>query len=531
MSSHGHKIAVEGGWQWPLLRLPSAVLLLLLWTSNALAAPVCVDPLIADGMVLQRNKPVPVWGTADAGTKVEVEFAGQKKTATADGAGKWCAVLDAMPACADARELIVRSDESIRIGKVLVGEVWVAAGQSNMEFPLAREAYADAELKSANVSQLRLLNLSYAGQNYFAKRFDPEVMARLTSDGFFRGTWQECTPEFAGRFSAVAYYFAKELQGSLKVPVGIIHLAVGGSPAEAWISRDALAADSHLKHLLDGNWLKNQAIDAWCRQRACDNLGIDVSSGKKLADGDGPNHPFKPGFLWEAGISRLIPFSIRGVIWYQGESNAQEARGVPQHERLFPLLVADWRKRWGIGEFPFLYCQLSSIGTEKGYRSQNWPAFRDSQRRMLAEIPNSGMVVTSDIGDPTDVHPRNKRDVGHRLALWALAKTYARDVVYSGPLSRSVRREGDSLVVTFDHADGGLATSDGKPPEGFEIAGADAVFHPASVVIGKDSVTLTSKEVPEPLKARYGWQPFSMGNLTNGAKLPASTFEVSITSP
>jgi sialate O-acetylesterase len=474
-------------------------------------------------MVIQRDVNVPVWGTADAGTSINVMFGEQRARTNADDKGRWSVKLEAMKADAEPRELKVTvGDATLTVRDVLVGEVWVAAGQSNMEWPLANEAHAKAELPAADHPKLRLLNLNYAGQSTAV--FGPDVLQRLTPDGYSRGAWQPCSPRSAKDFSAVGYYFGKELHQTLKVPVGIIHLAVGGSPTEAWVRREALAADKDLAPLPAGNWLDNESLEGWCRQRGRDNLATALKGKADVPkDEAGPNHPFKPGFLWDAGICRLIPFAVRGVLWYQGESNSLSLARVQQHDRLFPLLVADWRKRWGLGEFPFVYCQLSSIGTEKGYKSQHWPEFRDGQRRMLAEIPNSGMAVTSDLGHPTDVHPRNKKEVGRRLALWALARTYDQKVVSSGPLAKSVRRDGPALIVTFDHADG-LKASDGKPVAGFEIAGADGKLKPAGVEIQKDGVTLTSRLVAEPVSARYGWQPSSTGNLTNGEGLPASTF-------
>lgn len=509
--------------------LPLALVFLLVPAAVRAESP-ALAPVFQDSMVLQRGVPVPVWGTADAGTAVTVTIADQRKQTKADDKGKWSVTLEAMKADTQPRDLkVVAGDNTLIVRDVLVGEVWVAAGQSNMEWPLANEAHAKTELPTADHPKLRLLNLSYAGQNYFAKPFGRDMLKRLTPDEFYQGTWQPCSARAAKDFSAVGYYFGKELHQSLKVPVGIIHLAVGGSPAEAWVRLEALAGDKELVSLLKGNWLENESQAPWCRQRGRENLAValkeEVESPKDEA---GPNHPFKPGFLWDAGISRLTPFPIRGVIWYQGESNSLELRRVQQHDRLFPLLVADWRKQWGVGEFPFLYCQLSSIGTEKRYKAQHWPEFGDGQRRMLAELPNTGMAVTSDLGHPTDVHPRNKKEVGHRLALWALARTYDKKVAYSGPLAKSVRLDLSALVVRFDHADEGLKTSDDKPVAGFEIAGEDGMFRPADVEIGKDIATLTSKQIAEPVSTRYGWQPFSIGNLMSGAGLPSSTFLMSL---
>lgn len=500
---------------------------LLVLPAVVVADPPALAPVFTDSMVLQRGVNVPVWGTADAGTAITVTFGEQRARTNADDKGRWLVKLESMRADAEPRELkVVAGDATLTVRDVLVGEVWVAAGQSNMEWPLANEAHAKAELPAADHPHLRLLNLTYAGQSTAV--FAQDVLKRLTPDGYYRGAWQPCSPRSAKDFSAVGYYFGKELHQALKVPVGIIHLAVGGSPTEAWVRREALAADKELAPLLTGNWLDNDSLEGWCRQRGRDNLANALKGKAEVPnDAAGPNHPFKPGFLWDAGVARLTPLAIRGVIWYQGESNSLSLARLQQHDRLFPLLVADWRKRWGLGEFTFVYCQLSSIGTEQGYKSQHWPEFRDGQRRMLAEIPNSGMAVTSDLGHPTDVHPRDKKAVGRRLALWALARTYDQKLTYSGPLVKSVRRDGPALIVTFDHADG-LKAIDGKPVAGFEIASADGKFQPAGVEIRMDGVTLASRLVAEPVSARYGWQPFSTGNLTNGEGLPTSTFSLTL---
>jgi len=503
-----------------------AALILALFFLPVVAAAALLAPVFQDHMVLQRATPLRLWGSAAAGSQVVVEFAGQRQAVTAAADGRWTAQLAALPASSQARDLVVTAGTRVCLHDVLIGEVWLAAGQSNMEFPLANEAHASAALAQADQPALRLLNLTYAGQNVFARPFTAEILQRLEPDTFYRGTWQACAPTSARSFSAVAYYFARDIQAALQVPVGIINLAVGGSPTEAWIRPAALQDDPALRPMLAGNWLDNPVLDEWCRQRGRENLGAATTLPAGSAS---PNHPFKPGFLWNAGLAPLAGFPLRGVIWYQGESNSLSLRRVQQHERLFPLLVADWRSQWGRGDFPFLYCQLSSIGTAGGYHSEYWPEFRDSQRRMLAQIPQSGMAITSDLGHPTNVHPRNKQDVGRSLALWALAQTYGQDVVYCGPLAQSVRRAGAALVVTFDHATGDLQTSDGQPPASFELAAADGRFHPATAQLTANTAIITHPEIPHPLHVRYAWQPFSLGNLTNHASLPASTFQLTIT--
>jgi BNR repeat-like domain/Carbohydrate esterase, sialic acid-specific acetylesterase len=485
-----------------------------------------------DHMILQRDISTPVWGRAPPGANVAVSFAGQNQTTRANERGDWLLKLDPLPVSVEPRELRVSADkEQLVCRDVLVGEVWVCAGQSNMEWPLEKEAHAAETLLTATHPNLRLLNLSFAGQYFFGKPFGAAEVARQTALGFYRGEWQRSSPESAKSFSAVGYYFGHELLGKLPsdTPIGLIHLAVGGSPAEAWIRREAIAAEPPLQPMLSGNWLDNAELEEWCRQRGHQNLDAALKEGSSVPGDDlGSNHPFKPTFLWEAGIARLIPFGIRGAIWYQGESNSLSLRRVEQHERLFPLLVRDWRKQWGLGDFPFLYCQLSGIGTEGGYKSQHWPEFRDSQRRMLAAIPNTGMAVTSDLGHPNDVHPRNKRDVGQRLARWALAKSYQQPLEFSGPTPVSALSHDARLVVEFDHAEG-LASSDGQAACGFDVAGSTGEFLPATAEIIGTTITLMSPRVPSPVRVRYAWQPFPNANLVNAAKLPASTFELSVT--
>jgi sialate O-acetylesterase len=511
-------------------RIISVVFALVWSVFSAPGVGLSLAPWFADNLVLQRDARVPVWGTAKAGERVIVSFAGQRKTTLADASGRWQVVLDPLPASFEPRTLTAEATDTLRLTNILVGEVWLAAGQSNMEFPLSREAHASAELPVATNASLRLLNLSFAGQYFYAKPFGANELSRMTPEQFYSGTWRECSPASAKDFSAIAYCFGHELQPELHVPVGIIHLAVGGSPTEAWIRRAALAGEPELGVMTRGNWLTNAALDDWCRERGHQNLDAPIRAGLAVPGDDlGPNHPFKPGFLWDAGPARLRPFAIRGVLWYQGESNALEPRRVRQHEKLFPLLVRDWREQWGQKRLPFLFCQLSSISTNGGYQSSCWPDFRDQQRRFVDTIPDTAMAVTSDLGHPTDVHPRNKRDVGHRLAVAALATVYGREIEFSGPSVLSAERRGNQVVVRFAHANG-LSTTDGKTPAGFEIAGEDGKFFPAIAAIERDSVALTCPQVPQPDQVRYAWQPFPTPpqNLVNAAGLPASTFRVAV---
>ena len=503
--------------------MKSILLLLCLLPTAGLRAELMLAPVFTDHMVLQRDEPLPVWGRAVPGELVTVEFAGDKKTAVADVDGRWLVRLGPQTASATARGLrISAAGESCEITDVLVGEVWLCAGQSNMEWPLARELHAEAELPRASHPGIRFFNPGYAGKGTGGSPFTAEEVAMLISADYYRGAWEVCTPGSAARMSAIGYYAARDLHAALGVPVGIIHLAVGGSPAEAWVSRKTLARDTALRALTEGDWLVNPALEVWCRQRGQENLGPAPAGSA-----GGPDHPFKPGFLWDAGIEPLLPFGLRGVMWYQGESNSLSLARVRQHEILLPLLVRDWRQGWGRPDLPFLYCQLSGIDANP-YRSEFWPEFCDSQRRLLEVIPHSGMVVTADVGHRTDVHPRDKATVGARLAGLALARVYGREHESSGPLPKSARLQGNEVVVTFTHAIGGLRTSDGQALRGFEIAAADNGFIPASALINGATVRVTYQAGIAPRRIRYGWQPYPEGNLENSDSLPASTFVLDV---
>jgi sialate O-acetylesterase len=483
-------------------------------------------PIFTDHMVLQRDQPVPIWGRASPDARVVVEFNGETQIGVADEMGRWLIRLAARAALAEPSTLRVSSaTESRVLTDVLVGEVWLCAGQSNMEWPLEKEAHAIEELSRAAHPAIRLFNPDYAGKEAGGNPFTAAEVARLTPEGFFHGAWMACTPATAARFSAIGYYFAQVVHTALGVPIGVINLAVGGSPAEAWMRSETLAADPELRLLAAPDWLTNPALEAWCLQRTHENLDRAIAAGE--VDAHSPNHAFKPGFLWTAALEPLAPFAIRGVLWYQGESNSLRADRVREHEKLLPILVRDWRTRWGLGDLPFYYCQLSGIET-KSYHSEFWPDFRDGQRRLLAVIPNSGMVVTSDVGDPASVHPRDKLTVGTRLARLALARCYGHDLESSGPSPRSVTAHERELTVEFDHTDDRLRTSDDRSPTGFEIAAVDGDFSPANARLTGSTVTLFSQGVVAPRRVRYGWTPFSVGNLINSAGLPTSTFAMEV---
>ncbi|MEO1995104.1 MAG: sulfatase-like hydrolase/transferase [Planctomycetaceae bacterium] len=482
-------------------------------------------PLVFNShMVLQADATIPIWGRGRPGSKVAVAFGDEIQTTTTSDNGQWQVRLQPRAATQTPSVMLIESaGERIRFGDILIGEVWVCAGQSNMEWSLAESVDGDKELSNAAHPTLRLLRLS-AGARGSSGPYTSAHLARLQADTFCHGTWTSASAATAREFSAVGWYFGRHLQRVLHVPIGLICPAVGGTPTEAWIPHNALESDPDLGELVVGNWLDNERLGEFCRVRGLQNLLPSIQAGEAIpGDSLGPNHSFKPGFMWSAGIQPLIPYAIRGVIWYQGESNAETARRVREHSRLFPLLINQWRHHWGQGAFPFLYVQLPAMN-----RSE-WPGFREGQRRALGQLKNVGMAVTIDTGHPTNVHPTLKRPVGERLAMWALGTTYGVPLHrnYSGPLFETAKRQPNSIIVTFSHVAGGLESADGKPLRHFEVCGQGGVFHTASARIsGRDTVEVQSHLVPHPQDVRYAWLPYPTPavNLSNMTGLPASPF-------
>ncbi|MCP4785274.1 MAG: sulfatase-like hydrolase/transferase [Fuerstiella sp.] len=480
--------------------------------------------VFSNHMVLQADAEIPVWGQAKVGAKVTVALGGESQTAVADAQGEW--MVRFLPRKAGATPLMMSieaANERVQFADVLIGEVWVCAGQSNMEWTLGQSANGESELSTVDSPQLRLLHLS-GGARGGSGSYAPPHLARLTSETFCEGQWQVASAESAREFTAIGWYFGRHLQKELKVPVGLICPAVGGTPTEAWIPREALAADPELKGLVAGNWLDNERLGEFCRTRGQQNLLAAMQAGERIFGDDlGPHHSFKPGFMWDAAIEPLIPYAIRGAIWYQGESNAETPARVWQHNRLFPLLVNQWREQWGQGDFPFLYVQLPALNRPE------WPWFRDGQRRALSQLNNVGMAITIDTGHPTNVHPTLKKPVGERLAKWALGTTHGlkSHATYTGPLLDVAHRKGGSMVVSFGHVGDGLRSDDEEPLRYFEVSGEDGVFHRANAkIIDKSTIAVSSPSVPKPHDVRYAWLPYPNPgvNLFNTAGLPASPF-------
>ncbi|WP_294420619.1 GDSL-type esterase/lipase family protein [Prevotella sp.] len=462
-----------------------------------------MSSLYADYMVLQRDVPLDIHGTANTGDKITVEIGGQKASATADNQGKWSVVLSPIQAAEDLTLTITAGKQRKVFSHVAVGEVWLCSGQSNMAFMLCQAESGKQDIAAADDPQLRLFDMKGRWETYDVA-WPASCLDSLNHLQYFHETtWQPSTSTSASRFSAVGYYYGRMLRQKLGVPVGLICNAVGGAPTEAWVDRNSL--ETSFPNILS-NWLQNDFIQDWVRGRAAKNLSNDQT---KLG-----RHPYEPCYLYESGILPLQRYPIKGVIWYQGESNAHNKDA---HAKLFSLLVNGWRQNWNNPDMPFYFVQLSSLNRP------SWPWFRDSQLRLMKEISNTGMAVSSDCGDSLDVHPRRKQPVGERLARWALAKTYGQDITPSGPVFSSVTRQADALIVSFLYADG-LQTSDGKSPSCFEIAEEDGLFQPATATIEGNTVRLTSPTIKHPRYVRYAWQPFTRANLVNADHLPASTF-------
>ncbi len=462
-----------------------------------------MSQLYTDYMVLQRDMPLDIHGIANAGEKITVSISNQKATATANNQGKWSVVLKPMNAATDLT-LTVEAGSAAKVYKhVAVGEVWLCSGQSNMAFMLCQADTYKRDIDNVGDPQLRLFDMKARWETYNVA-WPASCLDSLNHLQYYRSTtWQPTTPDNAKWFSAIAYYYGRMLRDSLKVPVGLICNAVGGSPTEAWVDRNTL--ETCFPAILK-NWLHNDFIQDWVRGRAAKSLTNDNTHLGR--------HPYEPCYLYESGILPLQKYPIKGVIWYQGESNAHNMEA---HSELFKLLVGSWRSNWSNPTMPFYFVQLSSLNRP------SWPWFRYSQLQLMQQIANTGMAVSSDCGDSLDVHPLRKQPIGQRLARWALNKTYGMSVTPSGPIYKGVVRSADALIVSFDYADS-LCTSDGKKPSTFEIAEEEGMYYPATAVIEGNTVRLTSPEVKNPRYVRYGWQPFTRANLINGDALPASTF-------
>jgi len=466
--------------------------------------------IFSSQMVLQRDRVIPFYGVANSGEHVQVSFNGLVRTAAASADGRWKVEFPAQKAGGPYKITIATAKRTVELDDVLIGEVWLCSGQSNMDFPLSSAVNSKDEFQTAQrSSSIRLLNREPLAET-FNEAWDSATLRKINALEYFSGTWQRCDSVSARDFSAVGYYFAQRLQKQLQVPVGIIQVAVGGSTTESWIDRYTMEHHPVLVNELY-NWSKSDFFFSWVRERADTNL--------KNAHSAKQRHPFEPAYNFEAGMAPLTGFPIKGVLWYQGESNAHN---IGLHQTLFPALVQSWRKFWG-QDFPFYYVQLSSLDRP------SWGHFRYSQLEMLKSIPNSGMAVSSDLGHPTDVHPRRKKEVGERLAGLALHFSYHyADIVPNGPMPLSGVVLNNEILLSFRYAGRQLKTSDGKALRGFMLVDDKGIAREVGAFIRNDKVAIPLRGIPGIVEVRYGWEPYTTANLTNEAGLPASTFRLSI---
>jgi len=488
------------------------LLLASLFTSGAWAK-VGLPALFGDHMVVQRDAPVHVWGTAEPGEAVQVAFRGQSVSTAAAEDGRWEVYLDPGPA-GGPFGLAVEGSNRVEFEDVHVGEVWVGSGQSNMVWPLERSRDAEQEIAAAE----------HPGIRYFKVTLNTSD-TRLED---VEGQWQVVSPETAGGFSGVGYFFARHLHKQLGVPMGIIQSAWGGTPAESWTSARTLAEEPALANMSAEFAAEAMADEAVYADRLA--TWEKRSAAAKAEGKEAPRRPpppralrpqHKPSALFNAMIAPLLPYAIRGTIWYQGENNASRGQGY-LYRRLFRAMIEDWRREWGVGAFPFLFVQLANYGRVP--EESTWPELREAQAMALG-LANTGMAVTIDVGNPTDIHPRNKQDVGLRLALAARAIAYGEhDLEYSGPRFRQTTRDAAGLRLWFDHVGGGLEAR-GGPLEGFQVAGRDGKFVSAQASISGNTVLVSSAAVKHPVQARYAWAADAQGNLFNDAGLPASPFQ------
>jgi len=488
-------------------------------------AEVKLPAIFSDHMVLEGGEHVPVWGWAKPEEKVTVEISGQKLATKADAKGDWRVQLEPLTS-GEQLTLTVRGENSIVVNDVLAGEVWLGSGQSNMRLEVSRANNFEAEKAAANFPKIRMFTV--------AKK------AIMTPTNDCVGHWVICDSNTVGAFSAALYFFGRELHQQLKAPVGLINSSFGGTYIQSWMSMDAQKRDKALQPFVN-NFEKSiatpfdeTAADAELKKAMAE---WQIHAAKNKAEGKGePRKPVKrtdprmdqnsPANLFNGMIAPLIPYRIKGVVWYQGEQNAgSQATALADLYRIqLPTLIHDWRVRWNEGDLPFAWVQLPGIGKRPdGFQTESgFELVREGMLETLS-LPATGMAVAIDIGEPDNIHPKDKQDIGHRLAVWALAQVYHLDIPFSGPIFAGCETNVTKIKIHFTHTDGGLVCH-GEALKSFGIAGADKIWHAAETRIEGDAVVVSSKEVPLPVAVRYGWAKDPECNLYNGAGLPASPF-------
>ena len=484
-------------------------------SAATLIADVTLPSIIADNMVLQQKTSAPLWGFASPNEKITLTASWQRhsQSTTADNQGNWKINIKT-PKASGPHTITIKADNTITLNNVMTGEVWLCSGQSNMQWTMTKTNNAQQEIDAAKYPNIRL--------------FHVERESSKTPKTNCTGSWNQCTPESVKNFSAVAYFFGRHLHKELDTPIGLVHSSWGGTPAEAWTRRDFIENEEDLRHMLkrmkrinnEFPQAKKQydiALNKW-QQQATEAKKQNKKAPRKPTLPLGPDYHKHPSHLYNAMIAPLVPYAIQGAIWYQGESNRNEPY---TYRKLFPTMIKSWRADFNCGNFPFYYVQIAPYNYNE--KDPVGAEIREAQFMTLS-LPNTGMAVTMDIGNPKDIHPKNKQDVGKRLALWALAKNYDRaDLAFSGPIYKSYKIQSSKIRLYFDHTNGGLVAKDGQLTD-FTIAGQDRIFTPASATIDGNTILVASDKVSNPIAVRFAWTNAAQPNLFNGADLPASSF-------
>ncbi|MGZ0708535.1 sialate O-acetylesterase [Coraliomargarita sp. W4R53] len=492
-----------------------STLLALLPCFSPLSASVSVPAIISDHMVLQREQVNPIWGRAEVGEKVIVSIAGQRKETVTDAQGSWRVTLDPLPV-GGPYTLDIQGSNELRFEDVLVGEVWVCSGQSNMMWPLVNTNFAQLEIASANYPNIRLLSIPRNGTQ------EPQFS--------FKGQWEVCSPESVPEFSAIGYLFGARLYTALGIPVGLIDNSWGGSSIEAWLPREQFDVDADHKRLLQHwDYITKNYTDETYQQELSEfenKLSAWQANGEK---GHRPGRPtdkrynqFRPANIFNGEVVPILGYGIRGVIWYQGETNSSNAY---RYRTTFPLMIQAWREKWGQGDFPFYWVQLADYTAElKEPADSHWAELREAQSMALA-LPKTGQAVAMGAGEGRDIHPRDKQTVANRLAMLALTKDYGYDFAAESPVFDKMVIRGEKAVLSFKHVELGLYSFDVDEPLGFAIAGADEKFTWAKArIIGTNQIEVWSEDVPAPIAVRYAWATNPVTNVQDRNGLPLTPF-------
>jgi sialate O-acetylesterase len=490
--------------------------------TNQADADVRLPALFTNNMVLQQGIESPIWGWAAPGEEVTVTFRNKTASTKATPNGSWKTNLQKLKASNAPAQLTISGKNKITLENVVVGEVWLCSGQSNMQWPVSASDDSDLEALTANFPDIRLITVPQFGTQ------EPQ------SD--FQGSWEPCTPETVQSFSGVGYFFGRQLHQTLQVPIGLIDNSWGGSACEAWIRRDLLealpAANPYMEQWknTEPNYDEakatatyQQQLKTWQEKAATAKAAGKPTPSKSRAPRNPLTGQHRPANLYNGVLKPIIGYGIKGAIWYQGESNANRAKA---YRDVFPLMIKNWRDEWGLGDFPFYWVQLADFREESPAPAEsNWAELREAQTLALS-LPNTGQAIITDLGEAHDIHPKDKQNVAKRLVRWALAKDYGYNgLVYRSPQYKAHQRNGKKLILHFDFVGGGLDTFDIRTPTGFTLAGEDKIFHPAKArVVAKDRIELTCQNVPNPVAARYAWADNPVANVQNKSGLPLTPF-------